>query len=120
MSGGYRELVVWNKSMELAREVYELTSHFPKEERYGLTSQMRRAAVSIPSNIAEGSKRGTKKDFVGFLRTTLGSAAELETQLILTERLSLAQNPSYAGAHRLLDEVTRMLMTMVIRFSHDP
>ena len=83
----YKDLQVWQKAMELARKVYKLTSHFPIEEVYGLTSQIRRSAVSIPSNIAEGSPRSGTKEFLQFLSIARGSAAELETQLILASQL---------------------------------
>jgi four helix bundle protein len=83
----YKDLQVWQKSMAPARQVYELTAHFPKEEVYGLTSQVRRSAVSIPSNIAEGSSRSGTKDFIQFLSIVRGSAAELETQIILASQL---------------------------------
>ncbi len=119
MKGGYKELIVWNKSMALARIIYKLTSYFPREEQYGLINQMRRAAVSIPSNIAEGSKRGTEKDFTNFLRTALGSSAELETQLTLAKSVSFGQEKDYDAAYRLLNEVMRMLTTMIIRSSKD-
>jgi four helix bundle protein len=78
---GYEKLIVWRKSMQLVREVYNLTRNFPKSETFGLTSQMNRAAVSIPSNIAEGYRRGSKKEFTHFLRNSYGSGAELETQV---------------------------------------
>lgn len=78
---GYKNLDVWKKSFELAKVVYTTTKHFPKEELYGLVSQIRRAVVSLPSNIAEGSKRSSRKDFCQFLRIAQGSGAELETQL---------------------------------------
>lgn len=77
----YKDLLVWQKALELSVEIYNLTENFPKEEIYGLTSQIRRAAVSIPSNIAEGRYRGSKKDFSQFLRIAYASGAELETQL---------------------------------------
>jgi four helix bundle protein len=83
----YKDLQVWQKSMALALQVYELTAHFPKEEVYGLTSQVRRFAVSIPSNIAEGSSRSGTKEFLQFLSIARGSAAELETQIILASQL---------------------------------
>lgn len=76
----YKELIVWQKAVELSTIIYKETTSFPSEERYGLQSQIRRAAVSIPSNIAEGSKRGTIKDCASFLRIAHGSAAELETK----------------------------------------
>ena len=77
----YKDLVVWQKATQLAIGVYEVTEHFPKAEIYGLTAQMRRSAVSIPSNIAEGSRRSTRKDFRNFLLNAFGSGAELETQI---------------------------------------
>lgn len=83
----FKELKVWQKSMEIVEEVYKLTGNFPENEKFGLTSQMRRAAVSIPSNIAEGAGRRTNPEFRNFLNYSNGSAAELETQLILSVRL---------------------------------
>src|SRR6187401_1440650 len=83
----YRELKVWQHSIELSASIYQLTSGFPKEELYGLTSQMRRAAVSIPSNIAEGHSRESTKEYLHHLSFALGSLAELETQLVIAERL---------------------------------
>lgn len=88
----HKELDVWKKSVDLVVEIYRLSATFPKEEIYGLTSQMRRAAVSIPSNIAEGAARNTGKEFVQFLFIALGSTAELETQLVITERLGFGRN----------------------------
>ena len=85
MITSFKELIVWQKSMELAKGVYLLTSQLPKNELYGISSQMQRSAVSIPSNIAEGHKRGTRKDYSQFLKIALGSAAELETQILLVE-----------------------------------
>ncbi len=84
---GYRELKVWRLAMELAEEVYKLCDEFPRQEVYGLTSQLQRAAVSIPSNIAEGQARNTSKEFVYFLGIARGSLAELETQIMLAQRL---------------------------------
>ena len=102
--------------MELVVLVYGLTDSFPESERYGLTSQIRRCAISIPSNIAEGSKRGTKKDFRHFLLMSFGSGAELETQLEIAKRLSYIKNAKkYQGALLLLGEVMRMLSAMVNR-----
>lgn len=83
----HKDLDVWKESMFLAERLYLATKRFPTEELYGLVSQMRRAAVSIPSNISEGAGRNTKKEFIQFLYVALGSAAELETQLILADRL---------------------------------
>ena len=83
----FQELIVWQKSMALAKEVYAYTRKLPSEERFGLCSQMQRCGISIPSNIAEGSKRGTRKDFSQFLRIASGSAAELETQFELAAHI---------------------------------
>ena len=83
----YKELIVWQKSIELVIQIYKVTKAFPKEEMYGLTSQMQRAAVSIPSNIAEGHERNSSKEFVQFLYISRGSLAELETQVIIAEKL---------------------------------
>ena len=86
----HHELEVWKKAVSLVQDVYRLTAHFPAEERFGLTSQMRRAAVSIPSNIAEGAARGTTKEYVRFLSVARGSIAELETQLRIAVQLGFA------------------------------
>ena len=83
----HKDLDVWKAAMELAKLVYLITSKFPKEELYGLTQQIRRSAVSIPSNIAEGAARNSRKEFIQFLHISLGSLAELETQLLLSEKL---------------------------------
>lgn len=113
MSGeSYRNLVVWQKSVDLVVEVYRLTEKFPKEEIYGLTSQMRRASVSIPSNIAEGSRRGSKKDFKNFILIAYGSGSELETQIEISLRLGFIERSNCKVAVDLLDEVMRMLNTL--------
>lgn len=105
----YKDLVVWQRSMELVVAVYELTEQFPKSEMYGLTSQMRRSAVSIPSNIAEGRKRGSKKDYHHFLIIAYGSGAELETQIEIAKRLPFSKELNFTKVDGLLDEVMRML-----------
>src|SRR3989338_4409072 len=105
----FKELIVWQKSMDLAKQVYDISRKLPSEERYGLASQMQRCAVSIPSNIAEGNKRNTAKDYVQFLRIASGSAAELETQLLLAMdlyKIEISPEPS------LLTEVQKMLEVM--------
>ena len=84
----HRDLDVWKKSIDLVTLIYKYTADYPKDEMYGLTSQIRRCAVSIPSNIAEGSARTTRKDFSHFLAIALGSVAELETQLIISKNLN--------------------------------
>ncbi len=98
--------------MDVAREVYRVTKGLPRAELYGLTSQMRRSAVSIPSNIAEGRRRGTKKDYVQFLRIADGSASELETQLLLVQEL---YSLDIQLAQRLVEEVQKMLGAMIIK-----
>jgi len=105
----YRELTAWQKAMDLAVAVYEQTRTFPREEAYGLTSQLRRAAVSVPSNIAEGQGRHTTKDFIRFLGVARGSLQEAQTQVILAKRLGYISEVQEA---RLLDQcagVARLL-----------
>lgn len=109
----YRDLVVWQKAMELCVSVYAITKKFPQEEKYGLCSQMQRSAVSIPSNIAEGRCRGTRKDFLQFLRIAYGSGAELETQFEIVFRLNLLRNDAYKKTTSLLEEVMKMLNVMI-------
>lgn len=109
----YQDLIVWQKAVELVVAVYELTSKFPRAEIFGLVSQMRRSAVSIPSNIAEGRNRGTKKDYLNFLRTAYGSGAELETQVIICKKLTQFNALDYRKVDTLLNEVMRMLNAML-------
>lgn len=99
--------------MQLVVEIYELTEEYPSNEIYGLTSQSRRCAVSIPSNIAEGSRRGTKKDFRNFLLNAFGSGAELETQIEIAKSLPFGKNIHFEKANVLLDEVMRILNKMI-------
>lgn len=112
MSHGHKDLVVWQKSMDLVVLVYETTERFPKEETYGLTSQMRRSAVSIPCNIAEGKRRKTDNEFRHFLRVAFGSAAELETQLEISLRLHYIDISIFDSVTVILDEVMKMLNKM--------
>ncbi len=88
----HKDLEVWKESMLLAKEVYLVTKGFPKEELYGITSQIRRASVSVPSNIAEGAARSSDKEFIQFLYISLGSLSELETQLLLSRDLKFIEN----------------------------
>ena len=85
MIATHKDLAVWKKSMDLVTDVYELTSKFPREEQFGLTNQMRRSAVSVPSNIAEGAARNSTKEFIQFLYYSLSSLSELETQLLISK-----------------------------------
>lgn len=112
MIKSYKDLLVWQKGIELVIEIYHLTRTFPKEESYGLVSQIRRAAVSIPSNIAEGRCRRTRKDFVQFLRMAYASAAEVDTQLIIAKRLSFITQIDYNKVSDQLSEIMRMLNSM--------
>ncbi len=105
----YKDLTVWQKGMDLAVAVYHLTEKFPKEEVYGLTSQMRRCAVSIPSNIAEGKLRGSDKEFARFLCIAFGSAGELETQVLISKRMPRTAKLDYETVDGLLTEVMKIL-----------
>ena len=113
MLTSYKELTVWQKSIELVVEVYRITDSFPKSELYGLVSQMRRAAVSIPSNIVEGYSRGHRPEYIQFIRVAFGSGAELETQMIIAKKLELVFEDKLKKAELLLDEVMRMLNKLV-------
>lgn len=113
----YKDLVVWQKSIELTVAIYTLTDSFPQNERFGLTSQMRRAAVSIASNIAEGKLRGTKKEFRHFLLIAFGSGGELETQIEIAKRLAETSNLDYIKVGVLLEEIMKMLNVMINRAS---
>lgn len=105
----FRELQIWNRSHELTLEIYRITREFPKAETYGLVSQMRRSASSIPTNIAEGCGRNTEKDFARFLDNASGSASELEYQLILAHDLAYIPQDTYEKTTTELTEIKRML-----------
>jgi four helix bundle protein len=105
----YQELVVWQRAMDLVAEIYKVTAVFPKEEVYGLTNQIRRAAVSVPSNIAEGQGRGVGNEFARHLRIAQGSLQEVETQLMIARRLGYANTVAVTGALELAGEVGRLL-----------
>ena len=113
----YKDLIVWQKSLKLCKDIYKLTGKFPKEEVYGLTSQIRRSSVSIPSNIAEGRSRGTRKDFSQFLRIALGSASELQTQIEIAPELSYITQKEYIDTSTLIEEVSKMIMGLIKKFS---
>lgn len=99
--------------MDLVEDIYLLTNNFPKEEIYGITSQMRRSAISIPSNIAEGQRRKNLKEYLQFLRISYGSAAELETQIMLCKRLPKLKILNYEKSENLLNEIQKMLNVMI-------
>jgi four helix bundle protein len=105
----YRDLIVWQKGIELAKLLYSLTARFPSEERFGLISQMRRAAVSVPSNIAEGQARHTTGEFIQFISHAEGSVAELDTQLHLTVELGFASANETVRCFDLISQLRRML-----------
>lgn len=113
MIQSYKDLKVWQKSIELTEIVYKITSSFPNSENYGLTSQIRRCAVSIPSNIAEGQRRGHKQEYVQFLRVAFGSGAELETQLIIALKVGYLDQEKFNKANNLLNEVMKMLNVLI-------
>jgi four helix bundle protein len=106
---GYKDLEVWKKAVDLAVEVYEITRRFPDSEKFGLSIQMRRAAVSVPSNIAEGHARGTSKEFQRFLNIALGSLFELETQALLSARLGFLKKERYGSLNEEMQRIGRML-----------
>jgi four helix bundle protein len=113
MGKSFRDLDVWQRAMELAVEVYKLTVTFPDSERFGIVSQLRRAAVSIPSNIAEGSGRATKGEYLQFLGHARGSAFEVETQLELARILGLGKEDAFLKACDLCTEVGKMLRAIM-------
>jgi len=107
--GGFKGLLVWRKGIQLVKEIYKLTKPFPTDEKFGLVSQMRRAAVSIPSNIAEGQARKTTGEFIQFLSHAEGSLAELDTHLVLAVELGYSKTSQVASATELVSELKRML-----------
>lgn len=109
----YKDLIVWQKSMDLVVCVYALAAQYPNSELYTLTSQTKRSAISIPSNIAEGRRRSSRKDYYRFLLIAYGSGAELETQIEIAKRLSFSENINFSKVDSLLEEVMRMLNKIV-------
>ena len=106
---GYKDLIVWQKSMDLVDEIYRLVKFLPKEETYALSDQMRRAAVSVPSNIAEGYERKSPKEFANFLSIARASRAELETQICICVRQNYINTEQAEKAFSLCNEVQRMI-----------
>jgi four helix bundle protein len=105
----FKDLIAWQCAITLAETVYALSRKFPRSEQFGLTAQIRRAAVSVPSNIAEGAARRTTREYIHFLHTARGSLAELETQLVLAERLGLASEAGLAESRDLVIRVAQLL-----------
>jgi four helix bundle protein len=119
MSTDYKELAVWQKAMELVQEVYRCTRAFPKDEMFGLTSQMRRGAVSVPSNIAEGKGRYSNKELIQFLYKARGSLMELETQIEIARGLGYMDSQVARLLSAKTIEVTRILNGLISRFQQD-
>lgn len=114
--GTHKDLDIWKLGIELVVEVYKLTDNFPKEEIYGLTAQMRRCAVSVPSNIAEGAARNSKKEYLKFLYISLGSLSELETQLIIAQRLNYLENSKF----EILEKLRRKMLNFIKYLKREP
>jgi len=114
----YKELIVWQKSINLAVLIFQVTKKYPKEEIYGIISQMRRAAYSIPSNIAEGYCRGRRLEYKQFLQIAYGSAAELETQLLISLKTKMINNNDYLVLNNLLIEILKMLNRMILSLKY--
>jgi four helix bundle protein len=109
----YKELTVWQKAVQLVKEIFLLTDKYPKSELYGITSQMRGAAVAVPSNIAEGYGRRSAKEYAQFYSIAYGSALELESQLIISKELNLVDKKYFEDTEKLLVEVCKMLNSML-------
>jgi four helix bundle protein len=112
-SSSYQNLIVWKKSVDLVTPVYKITEQYPKSELYGLVNQTRRSAISIPSNIAEGKRRCSEKEFQRFLRISFGSGAELETQLIIAKNLNFLTQENFDKVMKFLNEVMRILNSLI-------
>lgn len=110
----YKELKVWQKAIDLAVEVYRITEKLPKDERFGLISQMNRSAVSIPSNIAEGTGRNTNKDFNNFLGVALGSSFELDTQLVISNKLEYVNDQDFQKTEKEVEHLQNMIVKLKI------
>ena len=115
----YRDIIAWQKSMELCVAVYKASERFPKEERFGLINQWRRAAVSIPSNIAEGQGRGTDREWRQYLRIAYGSLREVETQALLAERLGYLEKRAVDAILEIAAEVGRLINGLMQRLAAD-
>lgn len=108
----FKELTVWQKAVALATDVYSITKDFPTEEKFGLTSQIRRSVVSISSNIAEGAGRKSKKEFKHFLDIAYGSASELETQLLIAQNLNFLNSKHYKTLSERINEIQKMIYSL--------
>ena len=113
MEKPHKKLDLWQVAMDLVIEIYRITESFPKEEKYGLSNQVRRAAVSVPSNIAEGAARQTKKEFVNYLHMAQGSLSELDTQLEVARRLAFLDGKIWEDLDKRLQKVDKMLSGLI-------
>ena len=113
MNESFKDLVVWQRAVQMSLEIYKLTSSFPASERFGLTNQLRRASVSVASNIAEGYGKSSKGEYLSFLGHARGSNGEVQTQLIISRGLSFGTQESLSKAESLSNEVGRMLVVMM-------
>jgi len=111
--GTHKQLEVWKNSIELVKEVYRLTAGFPREEIFGLTSQLRRSAVSVPANISEGSARIRVAEFIHFLRISFGSLSELETLLIISNELNYLSNEDFKVLHNKIKLITVQISSLI-------
>ncbi len=109
----YKELIIWQKGIEIVKRIYQLTKQFPAEEKYGLISQITRAAVSISANIAEGSSRNSDKDYARFLQVALGSAFEVQTYLVIAREMNLAKVKDIEEAEILIEEEIKMIHSFI-------
>jgi len=109
----FKELLVWQRSIDFVTDIYRSTGSFPKDEMYGLISQIRRASVSIPSNIAEGNSRRSKPDYLQFLKIARGSCAEVETQLMISKNLNYLNEENYQKLNNNIIEISKMLNGLI-------
>ncbi len=113
MGASFKELIVWQRAVELTTKIYRLTAEFPSSEQFGLVNQMRRASVSIASNIAEGYGRSTRGEYLQFLGNARGSNCELQTQLIISESLGFGTRESHESVEKLSSDVSRLLIALM-------
>jgi len=109
----HKDLKVWQESKDLVTQIYSLTSKFPKEEIYSITAQIKRAAISVPSNIAEGAARDSNKEYLHFLYIALGSTAELDTQLIIAKDLTFITEKEFVDISKKIDQIGKMLSGLI-------
>jgi four helix bundle protein len=120
MLKNYKDLKVWQKAYDLCITIYQITKHFPKEEAYGLTSQIRRSAVSVPSNIAEGYSRKTTQDYIRSLYIAYGSHCELETQIMISKDLGYIKLDDFEELQQDIGDVERMLKALIKSLQNKP